>query len=155
MKILEIMGEFLSTTKIFEIAFERKQAKNAVTSLSPLIFEHLLKLFVFKDTSSINHWCNELDNCFDNIDKIYDKPSNKKLSKYDIYNWLVLDAAPHYTTEYVDKWIIKLSKTKYQGIQVNDYDSDWVLNKILAIIDKVSDDISNDNFITIKDYIGD
>ena len=79
--------------------------------------------------------------------------SNKKLSKYDIYNWIIVDAAPNYTTAYIDKWINKLSKTTYQGIDISDFDSEWILNKIFSIIDKVSTDISDDTFITIRNYI--
>lgn len=152
MKIHEIIIDQLSKTYIFEMAFDRKQSKNTVTSLSPIIFEHLLKLYAFK-SGSINHWCNELDTWFNTIDKIYLKPSNKKLSKYDIYNWIIVDAAPNYTTAYIDKWINKLSKTTYQGIDISDFDSEWILNKIFSIIDKVSTDISDDTFITIRNYI--
>ena len=144
--------DFLNETRLFEMAFERKKAKNTVVSLSFKIFEHLLKTYIFENATEKNHWTNELNNWFGEIDRIYLKPNNTKLNKRDIYNWLLLDAAPHYSVEFLEKTVRRLRKQYPYGIR--DFDSQHLLNEIFGIIDKVSTGISDDTFEDIRDYTG-
>lgn len=131
----------------------RKDAKNNITALSPQIFNHLLKLFVFNDPQNKNHWINEIDNWLNQIDEIYLKPTNKKPDWQTIYNWLVFDSAPHYSPEFIDLKVRKWKKSEYKSAMVYDYDGTVVLNQILKILEKVSKDIAGDKFVTAQDYM--
>ena len=141
----------LNETTLFEMAFERKKAKNTVTSLSFNIIEHLTKIYIFENAVDKNHWMNELNNWLLEIDRIYLKPKNTKLSKQEIYNWILIDAAPHYSVEFLEKTSKRLSKQYPYKMHSIDYE--WLLQKLFTIIDKVATDISNDMFENIGDYL--
>jgi len=154
MRITEIILDKLANTKLFEMARSRKDAKDIVTSLSPQIFVHLLKLFVFDSKENKNHWVIEIDGWLNQIDNIYLKPSNKKPDWQTIYNWLIFDSSPYYNSEFLNGCVRKMKLTNYKNVVEYDYDADVVLNQILKIIEQVSKDLATPNkFITITDYM--
>jgi hypothetical protein len=152
MRIVEIL-DALNSTRLFEMAYERKQAKDLVTSLSPQIFDHLLKLFVLESPNTTQHWIREINAWLFKINKIYLKPNKLKPQKNDLYNWLVFDSAPYYSEQYIDTEIKIMKRNDYKNIPIRDYDSSDVLNKILSIINQVSIAISNNTFESIEDFI--
>lgn len=153
MRLRELLLNGIMNTRLFEMAFDRQTAKNKVTSLSPLIFDHLLKLWVLNSPQTANHWYSEIDSWLNQIDNIYLKSSKKKPSKQDLYNWLIFDSAPHYSEEYMNHVITKWKRKEYATVPLRDFDTDVVLNQILSVIDKICMDISNNNFTTIDDYL--
>lgn len=153
MKWQEFVLDKLNETKLFEMAHERKDAKDTVTNLSPQIMLHLVKIFVFESPENVNHWASEINNWLNIIDDIYLKQNKKKLSHYDLYNWIILDSAPHYAKEYLDRNVRKMKRTDYASLPLRQYDSEEVMNKIISIIDSVCIDMSNDEFVTIRDYL--
>lgn len=153
MKLTDILLDRFIGSKLFEMAFFRKDAKNQITSLSPLIFDHLLKLFVLESPENKNHWINEIDTWLRQIDKIYLKPYTKKPSKQDLYNWILFDSAPSYCIDYIDNTIRQWKRKDYKEIQVRDFDKQFTLNKIFSIIERVAKDISINKFETIEDYL--
>ena len=97
MRIKEILLDRLIATELFEMAFDRQLEKNRVIDLSPQIFDHLLKLLVVSGetrTQNARIWEVELDAWFGQIDRIYLKSSKKKPTTTELYQWLVLNAAP-------------------------------------------------------------
>jgi hypothetical protein len=154
MKIKDVIVDSLSSTRLFEMAFDRQTAKNKVVDLSPQIFDHLLKIWVLDSPQSSQHWRNEIDNWLGQIDKIYLKSSKKKPSSEDLYNWLIFDSAPYYSEEYISKTIGKWVRGNYKGINIRDHNADVVLNQILSVIQLVCTDISKDNYVTIDEYLG-
>jgi hypothetical protein len=137
------------------MARSRKDAKDCITSLSPQIVTHLVKLFVFNSPENKNHWIKEIDGWLNQIDDIYLKPSDKKPDWQTIYNWIIFDSSPHYDAEYIDGRVRKWLETDYENVSVYDYDADVVLNELLKIIERVSQDISIPNkFISINNYLG-
>jgi hypothetical protein len=153
MRIYEILIDKLIETSLFEMAFDRKTAKNKITDLSPLIFEHLLKLFVFNYPQGRDHWITELNGWFKSINKIYLKSTNKKPSGTDIYTWLIFESAPHYDVNYLEDQVQIMIYEDYKNIPIHNYDPSWTLNKILSIIQNVSSDISKNKFRSIRDYL--
>jgi hypothetical protein len=152
MRFVEIL-DGLSNTFLFEMAHERKIAKQIVTDLSPQIFDHLLKIFVFENPQGVNHWINELDNWFGKINKIYLKPKKSKPHKDDLYNWMIFDAAPHYAEPYVTNTIRIMKRREYKNLPLRDFDVEEILVRIFNIIGNVCKDISDNNFETIQDYL--
>lgn len=153
MKLIDLCLDRLNRTRLFEMAFERHVAKQKVTDLSPTIFEHLVKLFVFKLPDTRSHWIKELNNFFGQIDKIYLKPNKRKLPYEEIYNWLIFDSAPHYSPEYLKFEVFKMLQRDYKGVGVYDFNPEHLLNIILGIIQKVSLDISKNTFVSIENYL--
>lgn len=149
MKILDI----IIATPLFEMAYSRKIAKDMVTELSPQIFDHLLKLFVFESPENVHHWRREITIWLLKINKLYLKSNTKKPSKEDLYNWLILDAAPHYSEKYIKNTIDIMLDDEYKNIKLRDYDVEFILNKIFGIIGKVCEDITSDKFRKIDDYL--
>lgn len=153
MRILEVIADSLMNTRLFEMAFERRAAKNRVTDLSPQIFDHLLKLWVLDSPRDANHWKSEINTWLRSIDQIYLKPSKKKPSYQDLHNWMLLDAAPHYAEEYVTHVISIWRRSEYKNVPLRDFDVDITLAQIFQVISQVCKDISANKFITIDDYL--
>jgi hypothetical protein len=153
MKIFDVILDRLNETALFEMAYNRRKAQDMVTDLSPEIFDHLLKMFVFSSPENKQGWIGELNAWLSKINKIYLKPYSKKLDANTLYNWLIFDSAPHYSEQYVNSVIRKLQATTFKNIPVYDYDSTQVLNEILKILNNVSKDISNNTFTTIEHYL--
>ena len=153
MRIKEILLDKFISTRLFEMAADRHTAKNKVSSLSPQIFDHLLKIWVLDIPQSSPHWRAEINAWLNQIDKIYLKTTKKKISYTDLYNWMIIDASPHYCEEYIDHTVKKWIKTDYSNSSVREYDANVVLNQILDVINKVCKDISINNFFSINDYL--
>lgn len=155
MKIGEIFLDYISSTKLFEMSRSRQDAKRIITSLSPQIFDHLIKLFVFNSPENKQHWIQEIDNWLAQIDDVYLKPSNKKPEWQTIYNWIIFDSSPHYSEEFITGRVNRWVNSSYKNVAVYDYDSTLVLNQILKIIERACKDMSVPNkFVTINQYFG-
>ena len=154
MKISDIILDHIGSTSLFEMARSRADAKDIITSVSPQIFTHLVKLFVFNSPESKNHWIKEINGWLDQIDDIYLKPSNKKPDWQTVYNWLVFDSSPHYDEDYIDGKVKKWKATDYKNVQLYDYDASLVLNQVLKIIELATKDIAVPNkFTTVREYL--
>jgi len=152
MKIRELLLDKLSNSTLFEMAYERRKAKDTVTDLSPQIFDHLLKLFVFESPDTVNHWTQEINSFLNKINRIYLKPNKTKPDAVTLYTWIVDDSAPYYSVEYIKNTVDILTAQKYNAVKVRDYDPEWVLNKILSIMQLACKDIALNKFRTITDY---
>lgn len=152
MKLADLIIDWLNETSLMEMAHSRSDAKKTVTGLSPQIFKHLLKLFVFDSIDSHPHWLSELDTWLNEIDDIHLKPSNKKPNKNTLYNWLIFDSAPHYDCDYIRHTIKKWKRTDYKNVPLHEYDCEFVLNRILSIISDICEDIHDNKFYTVEDY---
>ena len=153
MKITEMLLDKIIDSTLFEMASSRKDAKRLITGLSPQIFGHLIKLFVFNSINNRSGWIKEINSWLNDIDDIYLKPSNKKPDWQTIYNWMIFDSAPHYTALYIDNKVKKLIATTFSDASVHDYDPETVLNHILKILEQVTKDIADDKFITLENYL--
>ncbi|MGI0076100.1 MAG: hypothetical protein ACREAU_01685 [Nitrosopumilaceae archaeon] len=153
MKLIEICLDKLNKTKLFEMAYERKKAIETVISLSPQIFEHLIKIFVFKLPHAKYHWIKEVNRWFTTIDRIILKPNNKRLTAEDIYEWMIFDSSPHYSVEFINSSVRRMLRMEFKDVAVSDYDANHLLNIILRIIQKVVKDIERDEYAGIEPYL--
>ena len=154
MKLKEILLDVVIGTTLFEMARSRADAKQVITAISPQIFKHFVKLFVFNSPENKNHWITELNTFFHTINDITLKPNNKKPDKNTVYNWMVFDSSPHYD----EAWVVGFVKISllgdYKDIVIYDYDAKIVLNKILGILQLILTNIEQPNkFITVADYL--
>jgi hypothetical protein len=149
MKILDI----LINTPLFEMAYERKRAKDLVSDLSPNIMDHMIKLFVMNSPETKNHWISEINSWLFKIDAITLKPKNKRPQKSDIYDWLLIDNVPTYDASYIHRKIKHWKNSEYSSFAYNDVDPVFIMNKIKQILERVCVDISADKFFGIQDYL--
>ena len=149
MKVLDL----LINTPLFEMAYERRKAKDLISDLSPNIVDHMIKLFVMHSPETKNHWISEINSWLFKIDAITLKPKNKRLQKTDIYEWLLIDNVPTYDASYVHRKIKHWKNSEYQNVIYTDFDAEFVMNKIKQILEHVCMDISNDNFQSVKNYL--
>lgn len=153
MRLYELFLDKIAETRLFEMAKSRSDAKDKITSLSPQIFDHFIKLFVFNSPENKQHWITEINTWLWQIDKIKLKPHNKKPDWQTMYNWMVYDSDPHYSSEYIDTTVDKMIKRSYHNVTLYDYDAENVLNNILSILLQLCKDMENDKFIKVEDYV--
>lgn len=135
------------------MAFSRKVAKDKVVDLSPEIMEHMLKIFVLNSPENFKHWCNEINNWFRQIDKLRLKPNRSTIEADTLYHWIVFDSAPHYDVNYVLSTVSSWKRRKEIDVPVNDFDAEFVLNKILSIVKRIANDISKDDYRYFQHYL--
>lgn len=121
MKILDL----IINTTLFEMAYEHKEAKKIVTSRSPQIFKHLLKLFIFESPENTKHWRKEITNWFREINDIYLKSKTSRPTKQDLYHWMIFDSAPAYSVRYI------FDEIELVPINVGDRDNEFEAYKML------------------------
>lgn len=153
MRLIDSCLDKLNNTMLFEMAFERRKAMDTIVNLSPQIFEHFIKLFVVNIPLTKNHWVKEINGWFNIINKIYLKPKNRRLSYEEIYNWLIFESAPYYSSEFIDSSVQRMLRMEYKGIDVKEYDANQLLNIILNIIQNVARDIAKDEYKGIEPYL--
>jgi hypothetical protein len=158
MKIFEVIADYLISTNLFEMSIVKKEAERNVAALSPVIFDNLIKLFVFDLPECRNGWIKELNAWLRFIDSIHLKQNNKKPEATVIYNWLVFNSAPNYTPEYVERRIQIMIEDEFEHARVYDYDAELVLNQIFKILDQVCKDIAKEErgvskFTNIRNYL--
>jgi hypothetical protein len=146
-KLIDILNE----TKLFEMAFERKDALRKLDNLSYEISKHLLKLIIFNDSNNFNHWLGELNGWLNQIDSIEIKPNMKKLREEDYLKFL----KEHYleNEDQVNKMVQKIKKT-YKDEQVIYDEPSFVFDKTETILNRVCLSLSKDTFepLTEKDF---
>lgn len=153
MKLFEMLGDYLLATNLVEMARDRSDAKRIVTEASDVAMEHLLKLFVFNSPENTSHWCTEIDAALVRIFRIKLKQNKKRPDWQNLYNWFVFDASQHYNEEWIDEFVSFSKYTDYKDVPLNEYDKEFVLNKILSIVKQVMMDISDGTFRTIRNYL--
>ena len=152
MKLFELFLDKLSNTTLFEMAMERKIAKQKATDLSPQIIDHIIKIFIIDDASLVPHWIIEIDGWLRTIQKIKLKPSNKRIDFETLYKWMVFDSAPHYDGEYIED-TFNIIQHDYKKASFQKFDSDVLMSKVLAILKSVCEDIAVNKFISIENYL--
>ena len=75
---------------IFGMSVERRRALDQISSFSPVIMEHMIKLLVYHNIrpNDINGWIDTVANWLHQADDLTIKPKAKKLKQDDILNSL-------------------------------------------------------------------
>jgi hypothetical protein len=131
------------------MALDRKDAIIKITSLSEPIVDHLYKMFVVNSPQSHHHWRSELNAWLKKINSFHLKPSAKKPTKDDLYDWITKKQSL-LTTRYLQKQI-SIWKDEYKIYDNIDYE--FVVEKVSSILNLICKDISDDELDNISEYI--
>jgi len=153
-RITEITNYLLDrvcNTTLFEMAHERKLALDVVRGVANQIVFHLIYLYLYPESPAKNHWKTEINVFLNKIDNLWLKPTGrKKLSGKDYYDKLF--------SEPLEGDIIQL-KSRVNKIIRKEGEPSKTINLFLLkeslekIIHDISYDLSNDQFVTIEDYL--
>jgi len=149
---LEYLVDSCSETLLFEMAYTRKVAMLKITDRSAIIFDHVLKILVLDIPQTHNHWYREINAQLYDYNRYRIKPSNKKVSGDQIYDWF-FNRGDHFDSKYIDFMIKVWLSDDYRGVQTLPYNSEELLHTIQTVLKRVFTDIGEDEFVTIKDYI--
>ena len=139
--------DWVENTPLLEMAFSRKEIESKITNLGSPIIEHLIKILKWKDDQNFEKHCRDITNWLYQVQNFKLKDGRRPKDK-DYFKWLFLDNGGDV------KNIRRRIKALYNYHQLTILKSDEeVFLSIAYIIDKISKDISNDNFEDIKNYI--
>lgn len=115
---------------IYELADNRGKIESNITALSRPIVVHLIKIYLWRDTTYKNHWIREVFGFLNDVPKL--KRSNKYPKQKDLYKWLWTESRES-----------NFNKTLRSVISLTTSDGDY---KNLKKPDKVSS-------IDVKDFV--
>jgi hypothetical protein len=146
MRILELLGEKISRSSIFEMAFDRKDTEARITALSEPITEHLIKVLKWADDINKQKHLGDIDSWLYKVQR-FKLRKNRKPSNHEYFEWLFTDVVQDETT--LSRWI----KGMYQYHNLPTLRTDDEVYQIIkAIYYKVSFDLETNSFDTITDY---
>ena len=143
-KLLDILME----TRIFELAYHRKNAMDKVRDISLNTSMELLKILMYKDSRNQNHWRGKFDGWMAGI-KRYSKGA---LKVHDLFNLLWVE--PLGEIDQLEDLISMVEADYYTPSYHIDYnDLPALYNQMKNIFADISRDIVKNKRITINNYI--
>lgn len=130
MKIIDIIADNILNMPIMEMARKRADAIKIVESKQRPLNEHLIKCFYFEDQAK-NHWISEISSFIMEIDDIYLKPNERRLSQQIYYN-ILYDQLFGHGVQVIRKWLMYFTSTSYSqtsrtGLTIEQVS--WCLNQ--------------------------
>jgi len=150
MKIREIMITQLMKTKLFELAFNRAETIKKVSDLQFQIAEHIVKVFMYHESSKVDHWCSELNTWFRKIQRLKLRGTNQPLS-YDVLIQ-VLWEEPLESVEEVQDHMNEMVYD-YPDLKIDQSDAVVIHKQVEDLLTSVCLAISRHKFQNIKDYL--
>ena len=147
MRLLELLGEKIINSVIFENAFRRQEVECRVTDLSHPIIEHLIKILKWKDDLNYYKHVRDINGWIQKIQKMYLK-GNKKPTQQDYYQWLFIDGLKDELT--LIRWVRVLHE--YQHLPELRTDEE-VFNIIKSLLYKISFDLPLNKYDSLEDYM--
>ena len=143
-RLLDILME----TRIFELAYNRKNAMDKIRDISLNTSMELLKIIMYKDSRNQNHWRGKFDGWMAGI-KRYSKGT---LKEHDLFNLLWVE--PLGEMDQLEDLISMVEADYYMPSYHIDYTNLPALhNQMKDIFANTSRDIVNNKRITINNYI--
>jgi hypothetical protein len=145
--MLSKIADAMLEVSIMEMATERKNIVQRARNLQTQIAHHVIKLHVWPQNQSANHWASEVDAWVDDIqDMVFDR--NKRLTVETYIDLLWKEPFEH--TDIIEKTIKRsiargLPKVQTDHVQLNE-DIKKVYYKICSLV-------SRGDYITIKEMI--
>lgn len=146
----DFLLDVISDTPLFEMAYARSKAQDKVTSISPQIVQHLVKIFAVHSPNDLQHWKNEINGWLWDIEDIRLK-DNKRITQYNYHDWLLNKAHTNYTPEIIKKYIERF-RMEYPGTRA-DADPEFIANQVSHILAHVAADLAENKFTSINDYL--
>lgn len=152
MNFKELILSKLYSTPLLEFAMLRDKAEQRANSLGEQITQHLIKVFVWNDIDNRNKYLKDIDGWCVDIMNITLKPNNKRIKSSDMYNWVYSDLHDN-GADSVYNSIRHPKFEEYHSLSRNELTYEEVYLTIKGIMKRVTHDMSNGSFKTIKDYI--
>ena len=149
MKISEIFLDTIASTKLFEMAFERKVAIQKARNLQNQISRHLIKIIMYSNSEYVNHWCNELNSWLIDISDTILKRTNRPLDSATLMK--ILFEEPMESVDEVQRKMNKIYN-EYPEVSIDEPDGRIVHSKLYSMLNNICDDIAVDKFYDIRKY---
>lgn len=156
MKLEEILNRTLdvvSSTKLFEMAYERRKALQHIRSIKGTLAIHTIKIMIFDAPDVLNHWLNEIQGYLTIINKIYIKPKTKKFSGDDYYELLWDEPFGHGVRSINDFRNGILVEDSYKKLPRRNISDALIYERLEKFYHTISFDIANDKEINIINYL--
>jgi hypothetical protein len=147
MRLREVVLDYLSETKLFEMAFERKVAVNKARNLQNQISRHLIKVYMYRDSEYVNHWCNELNTWLNDIQDNIIRGTKRPLDFDTLMKILFVE--PLESIAEVQNLMNRVHR-EYKDLKIDQPDAGVVHKNIYLIVQKICDTISNSRFQDIQ-----
>jgi hypothetical protein len=150
MSIKDIIVDTLMKTSLFEMAFSKSEAIKKTSDLQFEIARHMIKIYMYRNSIHVNHWCNELNSWFHRIQDHKLKGTKKPLAYKDLYH--ILFEQPLESVEEVQSHMNKIY-SQYKDLYIDQPDSRVIHSTILNVLHYICLEISRDKFMDIRDYL--
>jgi hypothetical protein len=147
MRLREVVLDYLSETKLFEMAFERKVAVNKARNLQNQISRHLIKVYMYRDSEYVNHWCNELNTWLNDIQDNIIRGTKRPLDFDTLMKILFVE--PLESIAEVQNLMNRVHR-EYKDLEIDQPDAAVVHKNIYLIVQKICDTISSGRFQDIQ-----
>jgi hypothetical protein len=140
--------DLLIETRLFELAYKRKKAKDIIRDLSFNTSEELLKILMYKDSKNQSHWRGKFEGWMIKIKR----SSRNTLKEKDLINLLYEE--PLGEIWQLEDLIKDIEQDYYKPSYHIDYNNLHSLhNQIKNIFTQISKDITQNRDININNYI--
>lgn len=147
MKFREYLEDLILDSKLFEMAFSRREVESKITELGYPIFLHLIKILKWKDDLNYKKHLGDINSWFLQIEKFKMK-NGQRPKQRDYYQWLFYDVVED------ERTVVKNVRGlyKYQNLDIIRTDKE-VFDCITNILFEISKDLAIDKYNNIEDYI--
>lgn len=147
MKLFEIITDGILDSRLFEMAFRRREVESKITSLSSPICKHLIKILKWHDVLNYNKHVGDINDWIFDIQRMYIK-GNRKPTQNDYFNWMYNDVIRDELT--VSRMIVGLHEYHDRPVIRTD---EKVHDIIKAIMYQISYDLVLNKYDNIKNYL--
>lgn len=143
---LDKFADFLLSIPIIESASERGEKISQIRNLRNTLNLHLLKLYLFQNSTHRSHWKDEIENWLNDINKYY-WGQKQKFEKDDYFQWLFNDFC-YDKNNNIDHKSLKREISKllnqYKSESIEIYTTDEFVNISNFFYDKICTLLEND-----------
>jgi hypothetical protein len=151
MRIKEVILDAIISTRLFEMAFQRKHAIDIALSQSYQTDIHLLKVLMYERVRDYNHWCDEINSCLKKVQSTKLKTSKKPLDFDTLYE--ILWEGYLETPDEVRDLMSSIDSEYSKSYKLINYDYFEVHKKLQSILYHTCQDIALTKFKDIGDYL--
>jgi hypothetical protein len=135
---------------IREITFEKSKAESKITELGLPVLYHMIKIIKWEDKDNYFKYINDIDNLITDIQDVVIKPEGKRFKPEQYYRFLFKEQI-HSEID-ITKKINSVKLKQYKNLKALNTDKK-VYDILNFIYNKISIDLSNNEFETIKKYL--
>lgn len=155
MKLHELFSECLNASFLAEMARERRNLRDTITNNSTNIFNHILICYMLDYPQGINHWQQEINNWFLQIQNSHKHVKGRAVEFDTLYQWFMFtsDGLSLFDESYIEFFKKTTYKTWYSNVPIKNLTNDRLVNVCSSVIQKALREISKQNFSSIKELM--